>query len=81
MENNKKKSTKVKVTKTVKPKQSAIEEEFVHINLMSSRVSLAQQFNDLRDQSGHSYFKPEWIMKNVIGLSDQEIADGKNTGI
>ena len=68
----KSKTTKTKAT--VK-KVTNINVEIEKLDLLSRKLSVTQQMLDLRDKHGNTYFSPKYVMKNIIGLTDAEIAE------
>ena len=53
-------------------------EEWKHLNNLSKRADISSNLNsNIQDAEGTPYFSTEWIVRNIMKLSDEEIAENE----
>jgi len=48
---------------------TATEQEFLDVELMQQRAHLATQLQEIHNDDGTHYFKPDWIATNILKIT------------
>lgn len=49
------------------------------IKKLKERIEIAKRMSNISDDMGDNVFESRWLLKNIVGLSDQEIEEMEKT--